>query len=97
MKKAIGILCVLIFLASLGWKLTQLGLDIGNTDFVDVGYLQVSDGSVLQFKDGEIITISGTGFSVGNPVVYKVNDAIYIAASVTCLLAAIALLKKDKA
>jgi hypothetical protein len=112
MKKATGILCAAIFLASLGWKLTHsLFMVQPDPSLVDVGYLRVRDGSVLEFKNGTITSIRGLEskngtttsipgpgkFSVEFPVSHKIDLAIYTAASAACLLAAIALLKPEKA
>jgi hypothetical protein len=98
MKKTIGVLCLTIAIASLGWKLTQSLMTIqSDPSFVDVGYLRVRDGSVLKVKNGVMI-LSGSGeYSVVNPLNYKIELGIYIAASAACLLAAIELLKKEKA
>jgi hypothetical protein len=99
MKKTIGVLCIAIFLTSLGWKLTQGFMTLkSESSLVDIGYLRVSDGSVLEFKNGTTTSISGSGkYSIESPVSYKIDLGIYIAASTGCLLAAIALLKKEKA
>ncbi len=98
MKKTAGVLCLAIFLASLGWKLTQSFMTSkSESSLVDIGYLRVSDGSVLEFKNGRT-TISGSGkYSIENPINYKIDLAIYTAASAACLFAAIVLLKKEKA
>jgi hypothetical protein len=99
MNKTIGVLCIAIFLASLGWKLTQSFMTIkSESSLVDVGYLRVSDGSVLEFKNGTTTIVSGSGkYSIDSPVNNKIDLGIYIAASAGCLIAAIALLKKEKA
>jgi hypothetical protein len=99
MKKTIGVLCIAIFLTSLGWKLTQGFMTLkSESSLVDIGYLRVSDGSVLEFKNGTTTSISGSGkYSIESPVSYKIDLGIYIAASTGCLLAAIALLMKEKA
>jgi hypothetical protein len=98
MKKTIGILCIAVFLASLGWQLTQSFFMVkSESSLVDVGYLRVSDGAVLEFKNGTTTNISGPGhYSIVSPVKYKIDLAIYTAASAACLLAAIALLKPEK-
>jgi hypothetical protein len=98
MKKTIGVLCLATFLASLGWKLTQSSMMVSDSGLVDVGYLRVKDGSVLEFKNGVTTLTSGSGrYSIVNPLNYKIELGIYIAASAACLLAAIELLKKGKA
>jgi hypothetical protein len=98
MKKTIGVLCLATFLASLGWKLTQSSMMVSDSGLVDVGYLRVRDGSVLEFKNGATTLASGSGrYSIVNPLNYKIELGIYIAASAACLLAAIELLKKGKA
>jgi hypothetical protein len=97
MKKTIGVLCLTVAIASLGWKLAQSYMTVKSDSFVDVGYLQVRDGSVLKFENGKT-TLSGSGaYSIVNPLNYKIDLGIYIAASAACLLAAIELLKKEKA
>jgi hypothetical protein len=98
MKKTIGVLCMAVFLASLGWKLTQSFFMVkSESSLVDVGYLRVSDGAVLAFKNGTA-TISGPGnYSIEKPVSRNIDLAIYTAASAACLLAAIALLKQETA
>jgi hypothetical protein len=98
MKKTIGVLCLSIFVASLGWKLTQSFMTSkSEPSLVDVGYLHVSDGSVLEFKNGTA-SISGSGkYSIKSPINYKIDLGIYLAASAACLLAGITLLKKEKA
>jgi hypothetical protein len=99
MKKTIGVLCIAIFLTSLGWKLAQGFITVkSESNLVDIGYLRVSDGSVLEFKNGKTTIISGPGqYSIDSPVSHKIDLGIYIAASAACLLAAIALLKQEKA
>jgi hypothetical protein len=114
MNKTIGFLCIAVFLASLGWRVTQAAmtpaasyqktaLDEKMTrqpePSVDVGYLRVKDGAVLEFKNGTITSVSGrsTSYSIELPITRKIDLAIYTAASATCLLAAIALLKPKKA
>jgi hypothetical protein len=99
MKKTIGVLCMAIFLTSLGWKLTQSFMTLkSEPSLVDIGYLRVNDGSVLEFKNGAAASISGSGkYSIDSPVNHKIDLGIYIAASAACLLASIALLKKEKA
>ena len=68
------------------------------SNLVDIGYLRVRDGSVLEFKNGKTTIISGSGqYSIESPVSHKIDLGIYIATSAACLLAAIALLKKEKA
>jgi hypothetical protein len=98
MKKTIGILCAAIFLTSLGWQATQSVMMVkSDSSLVDVGYLRVSDGSVLEFKNGTT-TRSGPGsHSIESPIKHKIDLGIYAAASAACLLAAIALLKPEKA
>ena len=55
MKKTIGVLCTIIFLASMGWKLTQALMTIkSESNLVEIGYLRVSDGSVLEFKTEQL-------------------------------------------
>jgi hypothetical protein len=111
MNKPIGFLCIAVVLASLGWRVTQAALTPGRSSgttatgeiipepsYVDVGYLRVKDGAVLEFKNGIITSVSGpTSYSVELPVSRKIDLAIYTAASAACLLAAIALLKPEKA
>ncbi|PSB51449.1 hypothetical protein [Chamaesiphon polymorphus] len=99
MKKTIGVLCLAIFLTSLGWKLAQGLMTVkSEPSLVDIGYLQVRDGSVLEFKNGRATIISGSGqYSIESPVSHKIDLGIYLAASAACLFAAIALLKKEKA
>jgi hypothetical protein len=111
MNKPIGILCLAVVLASLGWRVTQAALSPGRSSgtmatgeiipepsYVDVGYLRVKDGAVLEFKNGTITSVSGpTSYSVEFPVSRKIDLAIYTAASAACLLAAIALLKPGNA
>jgi hypothetical protein len=97
MNKAIGILCIAVSLASLGWKASQSYLTLkSNVPLVDVGYLKVSDNAVVQIKSGVVSNTSGTGtYSVNTPINYQIDGAIYIAASLSCLLAGITLLKKE--
>jgi hypothetical protein len=79
MKKTIGVLCIAISIASLGWKLTQGFMTLkSESSLIDIGYLRVRDG-------------------IDSPLNHKIDLGIYIAASTACLLAAIALLKKEKA
>jgi hypothetical protein len=111
MKKPIGFLCIAVFLASLGWKVTQAAMSPGDSSgkmatgeiipepsYVDVGYLRVKDGAVLKFENGTITSVSGqsTSFSIELPLTRKIDLAIYTASSAACLLAAIALLKPEK-
>jgi hypothetical protein len=97
MKKAIGILCIAVSLASLGWKLSQSYLTVkSDLSLVDIGYLKVSDNAVVQIKSGVVSNTSGSGrYSVNTPINYQIDGAISIAASLSCLLAGIALLKKE--
>ncbi len=99
MKKTIGVLCITISLASLGWKLTQSFMTLkSESSLVDIGYLRVSDGSVLEFKNGTTTSISGSGkYSIESPISHKIDLGIYLAASTACFLAAVALLKQEKA
>jgi hypothetical protein len=112
MKKPIGFLCLAVVLASLGWRVTQAALSPGRSSgtmatgemipepsYVDVGYLRVKDGAVLEFKNGTITNVSGraTSYSIELPVTRKIDLAIYTASSAACLLAAIVLLKPEKA
>jgi hypothetical protein len=100
MNKTIGWLCTAVFLASLGWTITQAAMTVKSDDpsLVDVGYVQASNGAVLEFKDGKATSVSGPGkYSVEFPVKRKIDRAIYTVASAACLLAAIALLKPEKA
>jgi hypothetical protein len=97
MKKAIGILCITVSLVSLGWKLSQTYLTIKpNAPLIDVGYLKVSENAVLQIKNGIISNTSGSGaYSVNTLLTYQIDGAISTIASMSCLLAGIALLKKE--
>ncbi len=98
MKKTIGVLCITIFLVSLGWKVTQSFFTLKSENLVDIGYLRVRDGSVLEFKNGVTTSVSGSGgYSIESPVSRQIDLGIYAAASAACLLAAIALLKQEKA
>jgi hypothetical protein len=98
MKKTIGILCAAIFLASLGWKITQSAFTLkSESSLVDVGYLRVSEGSVLEFKNGTTTRSVSGSHSIESPITRKIDLGIYTAASAACLLAAIALLKPEKA
>jgi hypothetical protein len=97
MKKLIGILCITIFLASLGWKLSQSYLTIkSDVPLIDIGYLKVSENAAIQIKSGIVSNTSGSGsYIINNPITYQIDNAISIIASVSCLLAGIALLKKE--
>jgi hypothetical protein len=107
MKKAIGILCIAISLASLGWKLTQAFFGGTSTSYIngkaveavaltDIGYLKVSDNAVVQIKNGIVSNTTSGEVSITTPLKYQVDDAIAISASVSCLLAGIVLLKKER-
>jgi hypothetical protein len=107
MKKAIGILCITISLASLGWKLTQAFFGGTSTSYIngkaveavaltDIGYLKVSDNAVVQIKNGIVSNTTSGEVSITTPLKYQVDDAIAISASVSCLLAGIVLLKKER-
>jgi hypothetical protein len=106
MKKAIGILCITISLASLGWKLTQAYFGGTTTSYIngkavkaavltDIGYLKVSENAVIQIKNGIVSNTTSGEFSIITPLKYQIDNAIAISASVSCLLAGIVLLKKD--
>jgi hypothetical protein len=105
MKKAIGILCITISLASLGWKLTQAYFITGTTTIngkavkavalTDIGYLKVSENAVIQIKNGIVSNTTSGEFDITTPLKYQIDNAIAISASVSCLLAGIVLLKKD--
>jgi hypothetical protein len=109
MKKAIGILCITISLASLGWKLTQAFFTVGRTTsyidgkeviraaaLIDIGHLKVSENAVIQIKNGIVSNTTSGEFSIITPLKYQVDDAIAISTSVSCLLAGIVLLKKER-
>ncbi len=108
MKKAIGILCIAISLASLGWKFTQAFFTVGRTTsyidgkavkavaLTDIGYLKVSDNAVIQIKNGIVSNTTSGEFDITTPLKYQVDDAIAISTSVSCLLAGIVLLKKER-
>jgi uncharacterized membrane protein YraQ (UPF0718 family) len=107
MKKAIGILCITISLASLGWKLTQAYFFGGTTTsyingkavkavaLTDIGYLKVSENAVIQIKNGIVSNTTSGEFRITTPLKYQIDNAIEISASASCLLAGIVLLKKD--
>jgi hypothetical protein len=95
MKKAIGILCITIALASLGWKLSQAALTAkSDAPLIDIGYLKASENTVIQIKNGTLNAASSGEYSVNNPINYQIDGAISILASMSCLLAGITLLKK---
>jgi hypothetical protein len=98
MKKAIGILCLTVSLVSLGWKLSQTYLTIkSNVPLTDIGYLKVSENAVIQIKNGIASNTSGSGgYTVNTPINYQIDGAIYVMASISCLLAGVALLKKER-
>jgi hypothetical protein len=107
MKKAIGILCITISLASLGWKLTQAFFTGTSTSYIngqavkavaltDIGYLKVSENAVIQIKNGIVSNTTSGEFSIITPLKYQIDDAIAISTSVSCLLAGIVLLKKER-
>jgi hypothetical protein len=89
MKKTIGILCITISIASLGWKLSQAYLTIkSDVPLIDIGYLKVSENSVIQIKSDIVSSTSGSGgYTIDNPINYQIDGAIYIIASISCLLA----------
>jgi hypothetical protein len=103
MKKTIGVLCFAISLASLGWQVAQNVMMVNpDSSLVDVGYLRVSEGSVIEFKNGTTTHVSGPGRGPGRhsielPLKRKIDVGFYMASSAGCLLAAIALLKQEKA
>jgi hypothetical protein len=95
MKKAIGILCSTVFLASLGWKVVQFSFTAKpNASLIDVGYVRVSDNVVVQIKNGILSHTTSGESSVEKPIVRQVDGAMYVVASLSCLLAGITLLKK---
>jgi len=98
MKKTIGILSLFVFLASFGWKLTQAYLTVKpSSNLVDIGYLRGTEGSILQIKHGSLTVYSGlSAFTIDSPINGKIDNIVLVASSLTCLLTAIALLKKDK-
>jgi hypothetical protein len=99
MKKTIGVLCFAISLASLGWQVAQNVMMVNpDSSLVDVGYLRVSEGSVIEFKNGTTTHVSGPGrHSIELPLKRKIDVGFYMVSSAGCLLAAIALLKQEKA
>jgi hypothetical protein len=106
MKKAIGILCITVSIASLGWKLTQAYFGGTTTTFIDgkaveavplidIGYLKVSENAVLQVKNGIVSNTTSGNFTIITPLKYQIDNAIAVSASLSCLLAGIILLKKE--
>jgi hypothetical protein len=103
MKKAVGILCITVALASLGWKLTQAYFGGTTTSYIDgeavplidIGYLQVSENAVLQVKNGIVSNTTSGNFTIITPLKYQIDNAIAVSTSLSCLLAGIVLLKKD--
>jgi hypothetical protein len=105
MKKAVGILCITVALASLGWKLTQAYFGGTTTSYIDgkavaltdIGYLKVSDNAVIQIKNGVVSNTTSGELHITTPLNYRIDNAIAVSASLSCLLAGIVLLKKTPA
>jgi hypothetical protein len=103
MKKAIGILCITVSIASLGWKLTQAYFGGTTTSYIDgkavaltdIGYLKVSENAIIQIKNGIVSNTTSGEFSIITPLKYQIDNAIAISASLSCWLAGITLLKKE--
>jgi len=100
MKKIASVLSIAIFIAFLLWQATKLFL-LAQTPsnaqrYVSVGNLQIVEGTVLEFKTQAISVVSGGGFILEKPIVSLIDNTLLIAASITCLLAAIALRRKTK-
>jgi hypothetical protein len=107
MKKAVGILCIAVSVASLGWKLSQAFFTAGtSTSYIngkavkavaltDIGYLKVSENAVVQIKNGIVSNTTSGAIHITTPIKYQIDDAIAISASASCLLAGIVLLKKE--
>jgi len=99
MKKIASVLSIAIFIAFLLWQATKLFLfaqPINAQRYVSVGNLQIVEGTVLEFKNQAISVVSGGGFILEKPIVSLIDNTLLIAASITCLLAAIALRRKTK-
>jgi hypothetical protein len=99
MKKIASTLSIAIFIAFLLWQATKVFLltqPINAQRYVSVGNLQIGEGTVLEFRNQAISVVSGGGFILEKPIVSLIDNTLLIAASITCLLAAIALRRKAK-
>jgi hypothetical protein len=96
-RKLLGILCILIGIASAGWK--AYDFHTGGAypaDLIHVGEVFVSKGATVQFVGPGDYSLDGHGesveFSVVKPVVLKVDRILWLLSAALAFVAGITLL-----
>ena len=94
MRKLLGILCILIAVASGGWKAAYDAYAGGTRfDLMHVGDVSVSEGATVQFVGRDDYHLVGPGeFSVVRPIVLQVNAILWLLSAVLAFAAGITLL-----
>ena len=101
LRKATGVLCLLIFICSFAYlyiytQLSSRGKDFSLEKRVYVGILWISDGTSIRYDNGKISRTSTHGtYSLHTPLVTGVGNSLWIASSCASLLAGILLLKRE--
>ena len=93
MRKLLGVLCILVAVASGGWKAYDAYAGGTRSDLMHVGDVSVSEGATVQFVSQDDYHLVGLGeLSVVRPIVHQVNGILWSLSAVLAFAAGITLL-----
>jgi hypothetical protein len=92
--KLLGILCIVVAVASIGWKAYSLGYTGDDAGLRHIGDVSVSDGTTVQFTDKGYHVVGAGGIDVVLPIVLQVDRALWLASAALAFAAGIVLLNK---
>ena len=91
-RKLLGVLCILIAVASGGWKAFDLYMGGTRSDLRHIGDVSVSEGTTVKFADQDYELIGAGQISIVKPIVLQVNGILWLLSAILALAAGITLL-----
>ena len=94
MKKILGVLCILIAVASGGWKVGKMYLSDNTSNLIHVGDVSVREGTTVQFV-GQDQNLIGPGMiSVVKPAILQIEGILWLLSATFAFVSGITLLRK---
>jgi hypothetical protein len=92
--KLLAVLCILVAVASVGWKAYSLGYTGGDAGLRHIGDVSVSDGTTVQFSDKGYHVVGAGRIDVVLPIVLQVDRSLWLASAALAFAAGVVLLNK---
>jgi hypothetical protein len=94
--KLLGVLCILVAVASAGWKAYSLSYTGDDAGLRHIGDVSVSDGTTVQFTDKGYNVLGVGRIDVVRPIVLQVDRSLWLASAALAFAAGIVLLNKSR-